>query len=436
MVWICILAGLAMVFFGTLFLFYRMAFFYKDPNKTPLVEKTTLPPEDVHTRINQLAAQFQEAVYEDVSIRSHDGLTLTGRYYHTADNAPLLLQMHGYKGSSIRDFCGNWPIAQELGYNVLLVSQRAHGGSQGHTITFGIKEHLDCLSWAEYAARRFENTPIFLMGVSMGAATVLMASGLDLPAAVKGIVADCPYDSPAGILKKVLAKDIGLPEKLAYPLVRLSGKIFGGFDLEKCSPLEAVQKSKVPILLIHGEDDQLVPCDMSRNLHRTAPEIISLHTIPKSRHARNQVTDPALYRSILVPFLKNTVCTTEVVAALIWDSGKFMICQRPAHKARGLLWEFVGGKVEPGESKEAALIRECREELAVELDVGKVFMDVLHKYPDLTVHLTLFHATIAAGVPQKLEHNDIRWITPAQIPEYDFCPADVEILERMIAEYT
>ena len=126
---------------------------------------------------------------------------------------------------------------------------------------------------------------------------------------------------------------------------------------------------------------------------------------------------------------------TEVVAALIWDGPKCMICQRPAHKARGLLWEFVGGKVEPGETKPQALIRECREELAVELTVGDIFMDVLHEYPDLTVHLTLFHASIAHGEPQKLEHNDIRWISVSQIPDYDFCPADEEILEKLRMEY-
>ena len=126
---------------------------------------------------------------------------------------------------------------------------------------------------------------------------------------------------------------------------------------------------------------------------------------------------------------------TKVVAALIWDGDRFMICQRPAHKARGLLWEFVGGKVEPGETLEAALIRECREELAVELTVGDVFMQVVHAYPDITVELTLFHAAIASGVPQKIEHEDIQWITPAQIPGYDFCPADTEILERIMKEY-
>ena len=122
---------------------------------------------------------------------------------------------------------------------------------------------------------------------------------------------------------------------------------------------------------------------------------------------------------------------TEVVAALIWQGDTFMICQRPAHKARGLLWELVGGKVEPGETKEQALIRECREELAVTLSVGDMFMDVTHEYPDLTVHLTLFHATIAAGEPQKLEHNDIQWITPSEISNYEFCPADVEILAKI-----
>ena len=124
----------------------------------------------------------------------------------------------------------------------------------------------------------------------------------------------------------------------------------------------------------------------------------------------------------------------EVVAALIWDNDKFMICQRPAHKARTLLWEFVGGKVESGETKEQALIRECQEELDVTLSVGDVFMDVVHEYPDITVHLTLFNAAIAEGVPQKLEHNDIKWIKVSEIANYDFCPADTEILKKLKLE--
>ena len=126
---------------------------------------------------------------------------------------------------------------------------------------------------------------------------------------------------------------------------------------------------------------------------------------------------------------------TEVVAALIDRDGRFLICQRPAHKARALLWEFVGGKVEPGETKEQALVRECREELGVTVRVGEVFLEVTHAYPDLTVHLTLFRAAITQGTPQRLEHNDLRWITAAEIPRYDFCPADEVILQKLMEEW-
>lgn len=125
---------------------------------------------------------------------------------------------------------------------------------------------------------------------------------------------------------------------------------------------------------------------------------------------------------------------TEVVAALIRDGERFLICQRPAHKARGLLWEFVGGKVEPGETGPQALIRECKEELDIVIDVGPVYLDVVHAYPDLTVHLTLYSASIVSGVPRLLEHQDLRWITAGEIPQYDFCPADREILERILLD--
>lgn len=126
---------------------------------------------------------------------------------------------------------------------------------------------------------------------------------------------------------------------------------------------------------------------------------------------------------------------TEVVAAFIYENGKFLICQRPVTKSCGLLWEFAGGKLEPGETKEQALVRECREELGITLQVGDIFTEVVHKYPDITVHLTLFNASVAEGVPQKLEHNDIRWITPEEIPDYNFCPADIEILGQITDRY-
>lgn len=126
---------------------------------------------------------------------------------------------------------------------------------------------------------------------------------------------------------------------------------------------------------------------------------------------------------------------TDVVAALIWEQNRFLICQRPAHKARGLLWEFVGGKVEPGETMEQALIRECREELDITVSVGEIFTQVIHAYPDIKIRLTLFHCTIAAGTPTLLEHNDLAWITPAQIPAYCFCPADKDILSLIQQNY-
>lgn len=127
---------------------------------------------------------------------------------------------------------------------------------------------------------------------------------------------------------------------------------------------------------------------------------------------------------------------TDVVAALIWQSGKFMICQRPAHKARGLLWEFVGGKVEPGETPEAALVRECREELDICITVGQQYIQLVHEYPDIRIRLTLFHCTIAGGTPRLLEHNALEWIHPNQIPEFNFCPADVDILRKILQDYT
>lgn len=130
---------------------------------------------------------------------------------------------------------------------------------------------------------------------------------------------------------------------------------------------------------------------------------------------------------------KEDLRMTEVVAALIWDGERFLICQRPANKARGLMWEFVGGKVEPGETKEEALIRECREELAITVRVDRIFIEVVHEYPDIKIRLTLFNCAISSGTPRLLEHHDLRWITPAEIPQFSFCPADKEILERLMA---
>ncbi len=299
--WI-ILAFLVALFLGALYYGYRMAFYYQDPLDSPYAYSDDEQSNQVRPFFDSCIAEFEAAPYEAVSICSHDGLTLTGKYYHLADGAPLEILCHGYKGNALRDFCGAWRIAQEVGHNVLLIDERAHGSSQGHTITFGILERRDCLAWIDYAEKRFGPVPTVLLGVSMGAATVLMTSALELPQQVKGVIADCPYDSPARIIQTVLGHDMGKAVKLIYPLIRMGGKLYGKFDLEAASPVEAVRQAKVPILLIHGDDDRFVPYDMSCRIHQAAPESIEFHTIPGAGHALNYVTAPEQYRQAVLGF--------------------------------------------------------------------------------------------------------------------------------------
>lgn len=281
---------------------YKLAFQYTDPMASPYDYTDDDQTRKIKPLQDEIIAEFLKAPYEEVSITSHDGLKLTGRYYHVADGAPLEIQCHGYKGNALRDFSGAWRIAKAAGRNVLLINQRCHGGSQGHTITFGILERRDVLGWIRYACHRFGNVPILLSGVSMGAATVLMVAGMELPKNVKGVIADCPYDAPSNIIKKVLGQDMGMPVKFVYPLIRLGGMLYGKFNLAADSPVEAVKRAQVPILLIHGDDDRFVPYPMSCNIHAAAPEKIEFHTIPGAGHALNYVTDPEGYTNIVNAF--------------------------------------------------------------------------------------------------------------------------------------
>lgn len=305
-IWI-VLAFAAAVVFLALYYGYRLAFYYADPLASPY--EYGADPQAVRCRpvLDGAIAEFEAAAYEPVTIRSHDGLTLAGRYYHVADGAPLEIQCHGYKGNATRDFCGSWKIAREAGRNVLLIDQRCHGHSQGHTITFGILERQDCVDWIRYANGRFGSVPIVLSGVSMGAATVLMAAGMDLPENVRAVIADCPFDAPANIIRTVLKRDMGMPEKLLYPLIRLGGRLYGGFDLEADSPLAAVKRAKVPILLIHGDDDRFVPYEMSCRLHEAAPERTELCTIHGAGHALNYVTAPEAYSRAVRAFTEKYI---------------------------------------------------------------------------------------------------------------------------------
>ena len=289
-------------FLYALYFGYKLAFQYVDPMASPYDYTDDDQTRKIKPVQDEIIAEFLEVPYEEVSITSHDGLKLTGRYYHVADGAPLEIQCHGYKGNALRDFSGAWQIARAAGRNVLLINQRCHGGSEGKTITFGILERQDVMNWIRYANGRFGNVPILLSGVSMGAATVLMVSGMDLPENVTCVIADCPYDAPSNIIKKVLGQDMGMPVKIVYPLIRLGGMLYGKFNLNADSPVEAVKRARIPILLIHGDDDRFVPHPMSCNIHAAAPEKIEFHTIPGAGHALNYVTDPEGYTEIVNAF--------------------------------------------------------------------------------------------------------------------------------------
>lgn len=302
MLWIILVLLLAAAAYA-LHYGYKLAFYYKDPLASPYeygIDEQILACKPV---LDATIAEFEAAPFETVSIPSHDGLTLAGRYYHLAEGAPLEILCHGYKGNAIRDFGGMWRIARELGHNVLLIDQRCHGKSQGNTITFGIHECRDVRGWIDYAEKRFGNVPIILGGVSMGAATVLMVSGMDLPENVKAVIADCPYDAPGNIIKKVLGQDMGLPVKLVYPLIKAGGVVYGKFNLDADSPAAAVQRAKIPILLIHGDDDRFVPYEMSCRIHEAAPEKIQFHTIHGAGHALDYVTAPEEFSCIVREFI-------------------------------------------------------------------------------------------------------------------------------------
>lgn len=243
--------------------------------------------------------------FEDVFITTKDGLRLHGRYYETAPGAPVQILFHGYRSNAVRDFSGGLQLALESGCNALLVDQRAHGASEGKCLSFGVLERRDCLEWIEYVNERCgRDVPVVLVGVSMGAATVLMASGLELPENVAGIIADCGYTSPKAIICKV-ARDMKLPARLVYPLVRLGARLFGGFDPDECSTEDALRSAKVPVLLIHGEDDRFVPCEMSRTNHSACRSESVLLTVPGAGHGLSYLIDNAGYRSAVLSFLRS-----------------------------------------------------------------------------------------------------------------------------------
>ena len=271
---------------------YRMAFGRNDkvigtPMDFPDTEFYTPYAEEMTKNIKA----FLEIPFETVYTTSYDGLKLHAKFYEGEKDKPVLIFFHGYRANATRDGSGIHTLGTVKGINILVVTQRAHNESEGKTITFGIRESYDCLSWIDYVKERFgEDKKVILWGISMGAATVLTAAGRDLPENVLGIGADCGYSSTKEILKSVI-KGMKLPVEPSYHLVRLGGKLYGGFDVEETSPVEAVKKAKVPILFIHGVDDDFVPCDMTHKNYESCVSDKSIVLVEKAGHGMSYYTD-------------------------------------------------------------------------------------------------------------------------------------------------
>ena len=283
---------------------YSVAF-HAPPSKraSPDVPLAGKQYEAVADHLSRISSIMRQYTFEDVSITARDGITLHGRYYHFKDHAPVQILFHGYRSHPYRDCCGGHSLSRKMGYNVLVVDQRSHGDSGGSTICFGIKERWDCLDWTNYVTGRLgSDTPIILSGLSMGAATVLMASELPLPENVACILADCPYSSPAGIIEKVCA-DKQYPVWLCRPFIHLGALFFGKFRLSAASARDAVRNCKVPILLIHGEDDRFVPCDMTLEIAANCASRVEVVTFPGAGHGLSYISDPIRYEKAVCLFL-------------------------------------------------------------------------------------------------------------------------------------
>lgn len=290
---------------------YRLAFSVPKQSREALFE---MPDTEQYApysaEARQMISDALEIPYKEAVVTSYDGLRLFGKCYIASADAPWLIMLHGYRSGAERDFCGGLKFGIDSGFNVLLVDQRAHGKSEGKCLTFGIKERYDCLTWINYVISQAGGScKIALYGMSMGAATVLMAAGSELPKNVVCIVADCGYTSPKAIIKKVI-REMHYPIFPTYALVRLGGMLFGGFDIEEYSAVQAMEKCDIPVLFIHGDDDRFVPCDMGRENHRHCrAEGKKLLIVPNAGHGMSYMSDKRAYLGTVSEFLKSALET-------------------------------------------------------------------------------------------------------------------------------
>lgn len=288
-----------------MFIAYYNVFFSPHPNSDEIEVKPFLDDMDIFNGIKEQAKKLSKVPCTRVQTTSYDGLKLSGRYYHQSDDAPLCICFHGYRGSAIFDMSIMGQFLQNEGYNVILVDQRAHFHSGGHTITYGIRERRDVLSWIKYANERFgSDKPIYLFGISMGATTVVMASGLNLPDNVKMICADCPFSSPRDIIYYVAKRWYKFPN-LLWALIRASALVYGHLIIPRnITAANAVKNTNKPILLIHGEADYFVPKEMSEKIKQSNPDCVELHTFPGAYHGVSYFADHERYISIVRDFIE------------------------------------------------------------------------------------------------------------------------------------
>lgn len=293
---------------------YAITFFSpRHSRPTPDISMEGEQYEAVADHIRRICSIMQRYPYEKVSIRSFDGTKLYGRYYHQIDGAPIEVLFHGYRSHAYRDCCGGHALSHKMGFNALVVDQRALGASEGHTITFGIKERKDCLCWVHYLTDRFgSNTPIILSGLSMGAATVLMSTNLNLPRNVACIIADSPYSAPIAIIEKV-CKDKKYPVAICRPFVYLGALIYGGFNLGSCTAKEAVKNCRIPVLLIHGEEDRLVPWEMGMEIASSCGSRVEFVSFPRAGHGLSYLIDPIRYEAVICKFLQSVPSVREYI---------------------------------------------------------------------------------------------------------------------------
>lgn len=312
MIFIIVLSGLVILILGILYCLYRFVFCHP-VKKRP--EMHTVPDSvlyrDHKDKMLACVKEAEETFHEDVSITSDDGYRLAGKLYMFRSDAPVMIFFHGYHGIAEWDGYGFFKICKEHGINILMIDERAHGKSGSKVITFGIKERHDCTCWIRYVNERFgAHREIILSGVSMGAATVMMASEAGFPPNVRGVIADCGYTEPAAMVKETVRK-MKLPVKPVYFLIRLAAHIYGGFDLEEASALSAVSTINVPVLFIHGSDDSIVPVSMNEALYENCAAPAKRVLITGADHANSAMVDYDTYRKEVMDFLNK--CLTHCI---------------------------------------------------------------------------------------------------------------------------